>query len=129
MPAGAKNLRGLSHQTDANWRMILHHHRNVWTLIVLMMSPLLICCRAVVSQVTTPQVSNAENLQSKADHSDLVDVFVPERDKYSHIRIPAIVTTNAGTIIAFAEGRNGGDHSENDIKEKALRRSRRRAYA
>ena len=44
-----------------------------------------------------------------------VDVFVPKSDGYPAIRIPSLVTTNAGTLLAFAEGRQGGDHSENDI--------------
>lgn len=51
----------------------------------------------------------------------IVDVFVPGRDGYPAIRIPSIVTTAAGTLLAFAEGRQGGDHSQNDI---ILKRSR-----
>ncbi|EMI18890.1 Exo-alpha-sialidase [Rhodopirellula maiorica SM1] len=44
-----------------------------------------------------------------------VDVFVPGVDGYPAIRIPALVTTHNGTLLAFAEGRQGGDHSQNDI--------------
>jgi sialidase-1 len=44
-----------------------------------------------------------------------VDVFSPKSDGYPAIRIPSLVTTHAGTLLAFAEGRQGGDHSENDI--------------
>ncbi|QEG23589.1 sialidase family protein [Mariniblastus fucicola] len=47
--------------------------------------------------------------------SSIVDVFVPHTDGYPAIRIPSLVTTEAGTLLAFAEGRQGGDHSENDI--------------
>ncbi len=45
----------------------------------------------------------------------IVDVFVPKLDGYPAIRIPSIVTSQAGTLLAFAEGRQGGDHSQNDI--------------
>ena len=44
-----------------------------------------------------------------------VDVFSPPEGGYPNIRIPAIVFTEKGTLLAFAEGRQGGDHSENDI--------------
>ncbi|QDT05639.1 Sialidase precursor [Rubripirellula lacrimiformis] len=47
--------------------------------------------------------------------AELVDVFVPVQDGYPAIRIPALVTAKDGTLLAFAEGRQGGDHSENDI--------------
>ena len=36
-------------------------------------------------------------------------------DGYPRIRIPAVCVTGKGTVLAFAEGRQGGDHSENDI--------------
>ena len=45
----------------------------------------------------------------------IIDVFVPKSDGYPAIRIPSLVTTQAGTLLAFAEGRQGGDHSQNDI--------------
>ena len=44
-----------------------------------------------------------------------VVVFEAGTDSYSHIRIPSLVTLADGTLIAFAEGRAGGDHAKNDI--------------
>ena len=44
-----------------------------------------------------------------------VDVFSLGDGGYPYIRIPSVVTTKHGVILAFAEGRQGGDHSENDI--------------
>jgi sialidase-1 len=43
------------------------------------------------------------------------EVFVPGDGHYPHYRIPSLVTTNAGTLLAFCEGRQGGDHSKNDM--------------
>jgi sialidase-1 len=45
----------------------------------------------------------------------LVDVYTRGVDGYPNYRIPAILLTNRGTLLAFAEARQGGDHSENDI--------------
>ena len=45
----------------------------------------------------------------------IVDVFVPQSDGYPAIRIPSVVVVKTGTLLAFAEGRQGADHSENDI--------------
>ena len=48
------------------------------------------------------------------------EVFVPGTGGYPNYRILAIVASNTGTILAFCEGRPGGDASQNDI---ILRRS------
>jgi sialidase-1 len=46
----------------------------------------------------------------------LVDVFVGGQDGYPAYRIPALVTTKHGTLLAFAEARATlRDHAENDI--------------
>ncbi len=50
-----------------------------------------------------------------------VDVFVPEQDGFPAIRIPSLVQAPDGALLAFAEGRQGGDHSGNVI---LLKRSR-----
>ena len=49
------------------------------------------------------------------------DVFTHDTGPYKEIRIPSVVVTDAGTVLAFAEGRRvPSDHGENDI---ILRRS------
>lgn len=52
---------------------------------------------------------------------DLVDVFVSGEDGYHTFRIPVLLATKRGTLLAFAEGRSRrSDQSKNDI---VLRRS------
>jgi sialidase-1 len=46
----------------------------------------------------------------------LVDVFVNGQEGYPAFRIPALLATKRGTLLAFAEGRASlHDHAENDI--------------
>lgn len=46
----------------------------------------------------------------------LVDVFVNGTEGYPAYRIPALITTKGGVLLAFAEGRASlRDHAENDI--------------
>ena len=54
---------------------------------------------------------------AKRSQPTLTDVFRQSvaNDGYPRIRIPAVCVTLKGTVLAFAEGRQGGDHSENDI--------------
>jgi sialidase-1 len=65
--------------------------------------------------ITKPSASSASDDANLSRHPALVDVFIPQKDGYPAIRIPSIVTTQQGTLLAFAEGRQGGDHSENDL--------------
>jgi sialidase-1 len=48
-----------------------------------------------------------------------VDVFVKGQDGYPAFRIPALITTQRGSLLAFGEGRASlHDHAENDIVMK-----------
>ena len=47
---------------------------------------------------------------------DFVTVFAAGQDGYPIVRIPSVVTTAAGTVLAFGEGRQKiDDHAQNDI--------------
>lgn len=54
--------------------------------------------------------------------NDRVDVFSGGQDGYHTFRIPAIVSTNAGTLLAFSEGRKDNGRDAGDI-DMVLRRS------
>ena len=45
-------------------------------------------------------------------------VFEVLKDGYPHIRIPSILQLDDGSLLAFAEARQGGDHAMNDIVVK-----------
>ena len=62
--------------------------------------------------VALSPVSRAARLQS-------VDVFTSGEDGYVSIRIPAVLVTKAGSVLAFAEGRKKAtDQAENDMVMK-----------
>ncbi|MHC4227971.1 MAG: sialidase family protein [Planctomycetota bacterium] len=42
-------------------------------------------------------------------------LFVQGRGGYNNYRIPALITTQEGTLLAFCEGREGGDSSDIDL--------------
>ncbi len=55
----------------------------------------------------------------RADEPTFTDVFVPAQDGYGALRIPAVVVTLKGSLLAFAEGRRSkADQAENDIVTK-----------
>lgn len=54
-----------------------------------------------------------------AAEPELTDVFVSGQEGYASIRIPAVLVTKSGTVLAFAEGRmRPADQAENDIVAK-----------
>jgi sialidase-1 len=51
-----------------------------------------------------------------AAEPEFFDVFKSQKEGYAQIRIPAVLVTKAGTVLAFAEGRQRPtDQAENDI--------------
>jgi sialidase-1 len=55
-------------------------------------------------------------LQAWGASPEIVDVFVPKADGFASIRIPAVLVTKQGTVLAFAEGRAAeADQAKNKI--------------
>ncbi|MES2571795.1 MAG: sialidase family protein [Verrucomicrobiota bacterium] len=51
-----------------------------------------------------------------AAEPEFIDVFTSGTDGYASIRIPSVLVTQAGSVLAFAEGRQrASDQAENDI--------------
>ena len=66
------------------------------------------CHRLLVGVAIASAVSAAE--------PDFADVFTAGKDGYKSIRIPSMVVTQKGTVLAFAEGRAANaDQAQNDI--------------
>ena len=78
-----------------------------------MVARYLICCLVLMG--STLVVAGESPLEQ-------TDVFVSGRDGYHTYRIPAIVVTKQGTVLAFCEGRktSRSDHGDVDL---ILRRS------
>ena len=56
-------------------------------------------------------------MQTEAAEPEMVDVFVSGADGYNTFRIPSLISTPKGTLLAFCEGRkfNGIDESATDL--------------
>ena len=69
---------------------------------------------ALAGLLASPRLVNGA-----ASEPALVDVFVGGKDGYPAYRIPSVITTTRGSLLAFAEGRATlHDHAENDIVMK-----------
>jgi sialidase-1 len=67
----------------------------------------------------TPLLSLCSRAEESKTELQFTDVFVGGQDGYPAYRIPALITTRRGSLLAFAEGRiNLRDHAENDIVMK-----------
>ncbi|MEX2114450.1 MAG: sialidase family protein [Pirellulales bacterium] len=62
------------------------------------------------------------SIATAADHASLRDVFVAGQDGYHTYRIPALLVSQQGTLLAFCEGRKTGRGDAGDI-DLLVRRS------
>ena len=89
-----------------------------------MPQPIPLCCRPIFVLVIccSPWVADAI-AKSPADEPSPVKetvLFRAGQEGYPAYRIPSLLTTKRGVVLAFCEARQGGDHSHNDL---ALKRS------
>lgn len=61
------------------------------------------------------ELNKSENVRTNSTKLEMANVFI-SGDYYHTYRIPAVVVTEKGTVLAFCEGRQSrSDHSQNDI--------------
>ena len=89
--------------------------RRLGLLLPSLLAPLVLLCGCSLGQ-------KVEQAKSEIPGPEQTDLFVGGQGRYHTIRIPALITTPKGTVLAFAEGRkdNAADHGPHDI---VLRRS------
>jgi sialidase-1 len=91
-------------------------HAGSWTLRFGMLSACL-ATGGVIARAGAPEPAPAE-----AEGPRQVDVFVAGGDGYHTFRIPSLLATPAGTVLAFCEGRKQGRGDSGDI-DLVMRRS------
>ncbi len=84
-----------------------------------MMHLITTCC---ILTVTVLLAAGAQGAEPKIGPDNQLDVFVSGQDGYRTFRIPAMVVTKKGTVLAFCEGRVGGRGDSGNI-DMVLKRS------
>ncbi len=77
---------------------------------------------ATIMPATLPLLVLIGTLVTKVASGQPTEVFTSGTEGYHTFRIPALITTGDGTLLAFAEGRRGGRGDAGDI-DLVLRRS------
>lgn len=67
------------------------------------------------SKMRLHQLTMTGMLQSRSQLGELITVYREGAEGYPKYRIPAMVKTQAGTLLAFCEGRTGGDSGPIDV--------------
>src|SRR5687768_9592958 len=80
-------------------------------------SPLVLFLAGMLAAGARPAAPEAPRMEPQQD-----PVFVSGRDGYHTFRIPALIPTAAGTLLAFCEGRKAGRGDSGDI-DTVMRRS------
>lgn len=75
----------------------------------------IVATTAVLAAFPAPTRAQGADPVPAVDILTMSDAFGVGEGGYPQVRIPAVVVTRSGTVLAFAEARQAGDHSENDI--------------
>lgn len=95
----------------SNMKTRLKHSSNIEKLFFI---TLLLFCTTIIP-IHGQSLQNIKDVKSTNEPFH-VDVFTGGAEGYSTYRIPSVLTTKSGIILAFAEGRaSKSDHAENDI--------------
>jgi len=81
----------------------------------------LVACTAAICPGTSQAASPAEGT-NHSQPPQQIDVFSAGQDGYHTYRIPAVIVTGKGTVLAFCEGRKTGSGDSGDI-DLVLKRS------
>ena len=65
--------------------------------------------------VTSPLLGQVVPAEQPSDSTTFQVIFEEGKDGYAKTRIPALVSTNSGVLLAFAEGRTAGDSGPIDL--------------
>ena len=65
--------------------------------------------------LSLPQSWFEKNLYRTRKAPTKTDIFISGQDNYNIYRIPGLIVTRKGTVLAFSEGREGGDQTPTDM--------------
>jgi sialidase-1 len=80
---------------------------------------LIILLTIIIAFIMSFRFKLTEIDQKARELPEITDVFISGEEGYHTYRIPSVITTQKGTVLAFCEGRaSRADHAHNDIVMK-----------
>ena len=85
--------------------------KKIYSLAFILAVPFLIAC------------SPAKNTLYQQPFIEKINLFEANMDGYAHYRVPAIIVSSKGTVLAFAEARQDLNHGDWGVQDIVMRRS------